>query len=366
MKLRLTFLALLLTCFQTAFAQKPTPTPKIDDDIIKVSSRLVVVPVSVTDPSGNPVEGLTAQDFRISEEGKPQTIENVGSADKMPLEIALLFDVSASTDKMFKFQQETAARFLKQILKPEDRATIYTIGQKPVLIQGRDVAERSIASVMSIMPTKGATAFFDTVSAAAKQLQATAPLGTRKVIVVISDGEDNFSEGLRMKQRMEESNIAAGKPDPDYKEVKKVIVTAQEKTKLAERAKVLHGLHNADTVFYSINPAGSSYLLNQISVFGQENMKEFADATGGSAYLPKFLAVDTKDAYQNENNMKKNQATLELIFRQLASELRAQYLVQYYSESEFPTDKYVKLEVSVPTHGGPRVRARQGYYVKNN
>src|SRR4051794_21966666 len=79
-------------------AQTPTPTPKVDDDIIKVESRLVVVPVSVTDANGQPVLGLKAEDFRISEENKPQKIENLGSADVVPLEIALLFDISASTD----------------------------------------------------------------------------------------------------------------------------------------------------------------------------------------------------------------------------------------------------------------------------
>src|SRR4051812_11792207 len=98
-----------------AFAQspKPTPPPKADDDVIKVESRLVVVPVSVTDSEGRPVLALTKEDFRIAEEGKPQTVENVGNAEVVPLEIALLFDISASTDPMFKFEQETAAKFLQ-------------------------------------------------------------------------------------------------------------------------------------------------------------------------------------------------------------------------------------------------------------
>src|SRR3982750_597784 len=81
-------------CGLTTLAQTATPTPKPkaipDDDIIKVESRLVVVPVSVTDKTGNAVSGLGSKDFRISEEGRDQTIENVGSADKVPLEIVLL------------------------------------------------------------------------------------------------------------------------------------------------------------------------------------------------------------------------------------------------------------------------------------
>src|SRR5258708_5570434 len=102
-------------------AQTPTPTPKpksADDEIIKVESRLVVVPVSITDSSGQPVLGLNAQDFRVAEEGRAQTIDHISSADKVPLEIALLFDVSASTDTMFKFELETAAKFLRDVMRP--------------------------------------------------------------------------------------------------------------------------------------------------------------------------------------------------------------------------------------------------------
>ena len=72
-----------------AIAQTASPTPPIkeDDQVIKVDSRLVVVPVSVTDPNGEPVTGLKANNFRIKEENKPQTIDSVGNAENVPLEI---------------------------------------------------------------------------------------------------------------------------------------------------------------------------------------------------------------------------------------------------------------------------------------
>ncbi|HBR69082.1 MAG TPA: hypothetical protein DEA55_06880 [Rhodospirillaceae bacterium] len=124
-------------------------------------------------------------------------------------------------------------------------------------------------------------------------------------------------------------------------------------------------LQNTDIVFYSINPAGSSYKLNKASIAGQENLDKFADETGGSAFLPKFLPVDLKDQKQNTANMKNNVAVLSSIFLQLSSELRAQYLVQYYSASEHPDNKYVRLQVALRDRSGLRVRARQGYFVKN-
>src|SRR5215213_3735389 len=135
------YLFALITIFTfPVFAQNPKPTPPVenDDEPIKVSSRLVVVPVSVTDASGQPILGLTAKDFFVAEENRPQTIEKVSDADKVPLEIAILFDVSASTDAMFQFEQETAAKFLQDVMRPEDHATIFTIGEHPILIQPRD------------------------------------------------------------------------------------------------------------------------------------------------------------------------------------------------------------------------------------
>lgn len=343
----------------------PTPPIKEEDEVIKVDSRLVIVPVSVLNSNGDPLLGLKPTDFRISEEGRPQVIDSVGNAENVPLEIALLFDVSASTDAMFKFQQETAAKFLREVLRAEDRATIFTVGQKPVLIQSRDTAEKSIISTISISPQKGATAFFDTIRAAADYLKINSPQGRRRVIVVISDGDDNFSDGVQRAQRNAERKVVDNKPDPEFKRLGSLVMQAQQSAKVSERTKVLKALQDADVVHYSINPGGSSYRLNKMSLFGQENMQKFSEETGGTAFLPKFQPIDTKDPLQNSSNIRKNTEILERIFRQLANELRAQYLVQYYSEAEFPLNRYVKLDVGLQNPATFRVRARRGYYVKN-
>jgi len=357
--------AALLTIASVVASQTPTPKPKADDEIIKVSSRLVVVPVSVTDASGQAVTGLTAKDFRVLEEGRQQVIENVGNADTVPLEIALLFDVSASTDTMFKFEQETAAKFLQDVMRPIDRAAVFTLGARSTLVSPRDKSERSVAAVRSIVPTKEFTAFYDTVGSAAEYLRKNAPEGTRRVIVVISDGEDTNSD--RIAKSIQEGYHKVGDKinTMDNKTLYQLTVSARNDASIQERVRVSKALQNADTVFYSINPGGSSFLLNKISVFGQENLQKFADETGGTAFLPKFQPTDTKDGYQNPINMRINTELLDRIFRQLANELRSQYLIQYYSESDFPVNRYIKLDVSLPTRGSSRIRARQGYYVKN-
>jgi hypothetical protein len=94
-------------------------------------------------------------------------------------------------------------------------------------------------------------------------------------------------------------------------------------------------------------------------------MQQFSVQTGGTAFLPKFQPIDTNDQFLNSGNMKRNAVTLETIFRQLANELRAQYLVQYYSDAEFPEGRFVKLAVALKNPATNKLRARQGYYVKN-
>ena len=333
------------------------------DEIIKVDSRLVVVPVSVIDSGGQPVLGLKAADFRISEESKPQQIEQVSDAEKVPLEIALLFDISASTDPMFKFEQETAAKFLREVMRPGDHATVFTIGERTQLVKARDTAENAAAAITSIIPTKQFTAFYDAVAAASEFLRK-APLGTRRVALIISDGEDTNS--VRIAKAIQDGYSKLGKKVDtlDSKTLYQLTVANRNAAALSERNRVLQTLQNADAVFYSINPAGSSYQLNKISMFGQENMQKFAVETGGTAFLPQFSPTDLKDKMQNFSNMKKNTAILENIFRRLANELRAQYLVQYYSEAEYPNNKYVKLDVGLQNQTGRQIRARQGYFAK--
>ncbi len=370
MKYKIIHILAIISFFSTViFAQtptpKPTPSPVDDGEIIKIESRLVMVPVSVTDATGQPVLGLQAKDFRVLEENQPQEIAQISDAEKVPLEIALLFDVSASTDSMFQFELDTASQFLKEVMRPADRATIFTIGEVPNMIQGRDSSEKSQISIKSIQPTKEWTAFYDSVNEAASYLQKNAPQGSRKVIIAISDGEDTNSEGVRRGFATLERTM--GKKIDTMTQVERRSIYSQKRNEIrgAEQINSVRFLQNADTVFYAINPAGSSYQLNQISQFGQSNLQKFADETGGTAFLPKFAPIDLKDRLQNAVNARRNQFILTSIFEQLANELQAQYLVQYYSEGNFPPNKYVKLNVNLPNSNKVRVRSRQGYFVKN-
>ena len=360
--LRIAFIySFVISSITLVQAQTPTPTPKIaeEDQVVKVESRLVVVPVSVTNAAGEPVLGLTTKDFSLAEENRPQTIDSVGNAENVPLEIALLIDVSGSVNPLFEFEKKAAAQFLQTVMKPEDRATIFLIGDKPSAVLKSENSAEAAARLQAVIPSGKFTAFYDTVAAAARHLRQTAPVKSLRVIVALTDGEDNWSDLVREAEKA------------TYRDVDVSRLTAEKRNQLAAstdaahrsaQTKISRELQDADTVFYVINPAGTSIKLNKISMRAQVGMEKFANETGGTFFLPAFAPTSTKDPLQNASNQKKNEATLDRIFKQLASDLRAQYLIQYYSESDFPQNKFVKLSVNLQNQPGHRVRARQGYY----
>ncbi len=359
--------ALIFLLTFSVFAQKPNPTPtpaKVvdDDEPIRIESRLVIVPVSILDAAGQPVFGLKAQDFRVFENSKLQEIAQVSDAEKVPLEIALLIDVSGSVNPLFEFEKTAAAQFLEKVMRPEDRATIFLIGDAPILSLERQTAQQAAARMKTIVISGKFTAFYDTVTLAANYLQKNAPQNTRRVILALTDGEDNWSTLVREAEKNTYRDVDVSKLTQDKLNQ---LAGRADKAHQSAQNKILRDLQNADTVFYSINPAGTSSRLNKISTRAQNALHKFAEETGGTAFLPNFLPTSLKDQLQNSQNSKINEETLRKMFLRLTTELQAQYLVQYYSETDFPVNTFVKLDVALQNPRNFRLRSRKGYFVKN-
>ncbi len=331
---------------------KPSPTPAgVDDndvEVVRVTSNLVMVPVSVVDAGGQPVLGLKQSDFTIEEEGHAQEIAQIGDPDQVPLDIAVLFDASSSVRARHKFQQEAAAGFIKQLLKPIDHAAIFSIKEQPVLEQQLASADVAAAKLLKIQAAMGPTptAFYDTIIRAAHYLAENSASNHRRVILTISDGEDNFSEQIRDSSIAEAEALGRAQNETDRQRVRASRRKSQEELHRRALVEVQREVERADAVFYSINPSGPSYRLNEISTRAENGMEKLADTTGGSA----FVLENLED--------------LPAAFRQIAGELRSQYLLQYYSGDESSNGRYLHIKVGVPTHPNLRVRARQGYYTK--
>jgi Ca-activated chloride channel family protein len=160
--------------------------------------------------------------------------------------------------------------------------------------------------LLALEPTERPTSFFDAVVMSARILHQSAGLETRQAIITLSDGEDN-----RSKHDLWET---------------------------------LNQIQRADTAFYSINPGGSSIRLNEISLKAQADMASLARETGGSA----FVSDKASD--------------LENFFSKIAAELRAQYLLSYYSANPRTDGAYRRISVSIPGRKDLRIQTRRGYY----
>jgi Ca-activated chloride channel family protein len=226
-------------------------------------------------------------------------------------------------------------------MKPADKAAIFTIASQPAMVQPLSTAQVAAAKILIIPPATSsvATAFYDTVTAAAKYLE-TAPSQYRRVIVVISDGDDNNSSRItsisKAEARASQNNQLTGV-------AARVGLQARHRLAVAD---VQQAAQKADAIFYSVNPGGPSVKLNEISMRAEGGMEAIAEATGGTAFVPD------------------GERDLERVFRQVAAELRGQYLLQYYANTQGPSGQFRRIQVAVPTRNDVRVRARQGYYPK--
>jgi VWFA-related protein len=276
---------------------------------IRVSSNLVLVPVSVTDSDQKPVKDLSIQDFRVTEDGHPQTIANMQEPGQSPVELALLIDISGSVMPRFRFEQEAGSEFVKSVAGSQRFVSLFTVGPEARIVRQRtNDAAAAVSALMALSPTRDATAFYDTLVSAARYLRQNASPFSRRVQVVISDGEDNYSLDQGLDSALRE-------------------------------------LQQADCLFYSINPAAVSVRMNVISRHGQETLQFLANQTGGAAYLPD------------------DWSQLPSIYRLIAADLQAQYLLGYYSSrGETQGEEFRKISVSIPGRRDLRVRARQGYY----
>jgi VWFA-related protein len=284
------------------------PIPQTNQPI-RISTNLIQVPVSVSDAAGQAIKNLEKDDFSIEENGVRVTIAQMGEPGETQLDMILVFDITGSVFARFDFEQEAATSFLQTVFRPRDAVAILCIGPQPkVVLQRTTSLAAALEGLSQIKPSASATSFYDSVIAAAHLLGVSSDPYTRRVQIVLSDGEDNRSEQMLTDAVRE--------------------------------------VQQADSIFYSINPGGQSIRLNQGSLRGQRGMEALAAETGGTA----FVADKIQDLGQ--------------IYGRIAIELQAQYLLSYYSPEPKTDGSFRRISVRVPAHPEMRVRARQGYYAR--
>ncbi len=153
---------------------------------------LVNVYAVVRDSNRNYVQGLGKDDFRILENGRPQTVDRFGT-DWKPLRVALVLDVSLSMKGgRLEAAQEAALEFLK-LLEPDDEVQLVTFSDSVRIAQPLTTDRAAVADAIRGTAASGGTALYDAVYRAADQLEK---FEGRRVLVLLSDGRDEAASGL--------------------------------------------------------------------------------------------------------------------------------------------------------------------------
>jgi VWFA-related protein len=275
-----------------------------------VDANLVLTPVWVADVEGRTVRDLKPEDFEIEENNAKVAAARLGEPGEAPLELAMLFDMSGSVYPRFEIERQAAIRFLKRIMRRYDSAFIITVANAPQVILERTSSLEAITqAVERIAPTTQATAFYNSMTKAAGMLREVERPDARRVIVAISDGEDNRSIDN-------------------------------------QQADVTRELELTNCLFYSINPKGRTYKTSFLSRRAQESMETLARQTGGAT----FVADSIED--------------LSVFYDRIADELQGQYLLGYYSPATSGAGIYRRISIKVRGRPELQVKARPGYYPK--
>jgi Ca-activated chloride channel family protein len=308
-------------------AQQPPPPPPANGQtapqIVQRVSEVDII-LAALNHRQRFVTDLDRADFRAFDDNVQQEIKFFARQTDLPLRVALLLDTSNSIRPRLQFERDAAIDFVYDVLRPDrDQAFLMTFDSEPEVVQGYTNDLEVLKNKISAQKAGGGTALYDAM-VKASQMLVDAPLpknGTqefRRVIVVISDGEDNLSSHTRAD----------------------AIDTAQ-------RSGVV--IYPISTSTEWIVPEESTdqnkrYDRKFAKTEGDKVLDLFASDTGGRAFFP--YRVD--DVAQS--------------FLDIGTELRSQYIIGYTPVNGALDGKFHKVKIEIIGHKELEVRARKGYF----
>jgi Ca-activated chloride channel family protein len=268
---------------------------------IRVHVNLVNVLVSVLDDNNRPAPDLPVEAFQIFEEGVQQKIEVFESETKQPLDIALMIDASLSAHKEISFEQQAAAHFIAQVLRPEDHLSVFAFDENVKQIAGFSDNVKTLQNAVQKIPDGSGTSIYDALVLGSGALERRKE-DRRRVIIMVTDGGETTSRS-------------------DFEAARKAAV-------------------RANTLLYSIivRPVKNESGRNTA---GEHAIETITDTTGGAIFFP--------DTAQD----------LDLIFDRIDRELRTQYRLGYYPNPRGPVNTYRSIQVKVLDNY--KVRHRKTY-----
>jgi len=308
----------------TAPVQQSPAQPGAPASRIATTTNLVDVQFAVVNKRQKFVTDLQKENFRVFDDGAAQSIDSFSRQTDLPLRIGLLLDTSNSIRERLSFEQDAAFDFLFNVIRRgRDQAFLMTFDDQPEVIQNYTDDLDTLRNAIQRQRAGGATALYDAIyqACATQMMHPPPPPGAtqefRRVLVVISDGDDNLSQ----KSRSEALEMA--------QRVGVVIYTISTSTEWEKPDDEVNA-SNSDERKYQKNA-------------GDLVLQGLADSTGGRAFFP--YRVDD----------------LNQSFLDIGDELRSQYSLAYAPLGRLVDGKFHTIKIIVDQKD-LIVRARAGYY----
>jgi VWFA-related protein len=185
---------------QVSIANRPKPAAPAEAKVqsnMRVDSNLVLVPVSVCDPTNHPVTGLEREHFKLFDDHVEQKLTQFGMDDE-PVAVGLVFDISGSMGPKLRVSRQAAAQFFRSA-NPDDEFFLVEFNDTPRLVVPLTQDVEDIQNQLTFAQSKGRTALLDAIVLAMHEMKRSAK--KRKALLIISDGGDNSSRYSEVEVR---------------------------------------------------------------------------------------------------------------------------------------------------------------------
>src|SRR5438067_8720838 len=159
---------------------------------IRVNVNLVNVLVSVLDEKNRPAPDLPKEAFQLFEEGVEQKIDRFEPETSQPLDLAIMIDSSMSAHKEISFEQEAAAHFIRQVLRPRDRLAVFAFDENVTQLASFSDNVAELQSAVRKMPAGAGTSIYDAVPLGSRALGRRGD-DRRRVIILVTDAGETTS-----------------------------------------------------------------------------------------------------------------------------------------------------------------------------
>ena len=358
-------LLLALSFFSEMSAQVKPPAKNEEDEVVRIDTELVEVPVVVTDRTGKPLLNLKRSNFAVFEDGQTQELADF-AATNAPFEVALLLDTSGSTRSELQLIQRAAQGFIDS-LRPGDRVAL--IAFKTAIENERKVAAPdllspltddrvSLRSAIARMGTSNGTPYYDALMEVVGDVFKSQPddqFRGRRALVALTDGVDSTSvaDFDEAREGLENTGITTYfiqvDTRPFFEEGLLGPCEGATRFSVAQIRRYYRSFGSRANVerttnFCDLGDFERLAISKKLYEIADVEMNAVAKRSGGKI----FPAGDLTDARN--------------AFKSVAAEIGTKYSLGYYSSNGKRDGSYRKIRVELRgLPPGSQVRAREGY-----